>query len=144
MFWTVSLSLIRSLALYKQHCWLLASKQSAKPIWHIPIAVCTVLTPDDGQRNCPKHVEFYSKNTFEKLLHLVSFIIRILFLGCILSSMHWHWCNMSFYSAVKDWPDSETERTWSHYHFCSDWFCIWEAGSICALSTVARRGMCWK
>jgi hypothetical protein len=37
------------------------------------IAVCT---PDDGQRNCPKHVEFHSKNKFEKLLHLVGFIIR--------------------------------------------------------------------
>ena len=34
-------------------------------------------TPDDGQRNCPKHVEFYSKNKFEKLVQLVSFIIRI-------------------------------------------------------------------
>ena len=34
-------------------------------------------TPDDGQRNCPKHVEFYSKNEFEKLVHLVGFIIRI-------------------------------------------------------------------
>jgi len=33
-------------------------------------------TPDDGQRNCPKHVEF-SKNKFEKLVHLVGFIIRI-------------------------------------------------------------------
>jgi len=32
---------------------------------------------DDGQRNCPKHVEFYSKNKFEKLMHLVGFIIRI-------------------------------------------------------------------
>jgi len=28
-------------------------------------------TPDDGQRNCPKHVEFYSKNKFEKLVHLL-------------------------------------------------------------------------
>jgi hypothetical protein len=28
-------------------------------------------TPDDGQRNCPKHVESYSKNKFEKLVHLV-------------------------------------------------------------------------
>jgi len=28
-------------------------------------------------RNCPKHVEFYSKNKFEKLVHLVGFIIRI-------------------------------------------------------------------
>jgi len=34
-------------------------------------------TADDGQRNCPKHVEFYSKNKFEKLVHLVGFIIRI-------------------------------------------------------------------
>jgi len=32
-------------------------------------------TPDDGQRSCPKHVEFYSKNKFEKLVHLVGFII---------------------------------------------------------------------
>jgi len=34
-------------------------------------------TVDDGQRNCPKHVEFYSKSKFEKLVHLFGFIIRI-------------------------------------------------------------------
>ena len=35
-------------------------------------------SPDDGQRNCSKHVEFYSKNIFEKLMNLVvGFIIRI-------------------------------------------------------------------
>jgi len=34
-------------------------------------------TPDDGQRNCPKHVEVYSKNKFENFVHLVGFIIRI-------------------------------------------------------------------
>jgi len=34
-------------------------------------------TPDDGQRNCPKHVEFYSKNKFENLVHLVGCIIRM-------------------------------------------------------------------
>jgi len=34
-------------------------------------------TPDDGQRNCPKHVEFYSKNKFERSVHLFGFIIRI-------------------------------------------------------------------
>ena len=40
-------------------------------------AVCTVnRTPYDGQRNCPKHVEFHSKNKFEKLLHLVGFVIH--------------------------------------------------------------------
>ena len=36
-----------------------------------------VSKPDDGQRNFPKHVEFYCKNKFEKLVHLVGFIIRI-------------------------------------------------------------------
>jgi hypothetical protein len=42
--------------------------------------VCCVyskITPGDGQRDCPKHVEFYSKNKFEKLVHLVCFIIRM-------------------------------------------------------------------
>jgi hypothetical protein len=32
-------------------------------------------TTDDGQRNCPKHVEFYSKNKFEKLVRIIGFII---------------------------------------------------------------------
>jgi len=41
------------------------------------IAVCTEKkTPDDGQRNCPKHEELYSINKFEKLMHIVGFIIR--------------------------------------------------------------------
>jgi hypothetical protein len=34
-------------------------------------------TPDDGKKTCPKYVEFYSKNKFEKLVHLAGFIIRI-------------------------------------------------------------------
>jgi hypothetical protein len=34
-------------------------------------------TREDGQRHCPKHVEFYSKNKFVKLAHLFGFIIRI-------------------------------------------------------------------
>ena len=42
------------------------------------IAVCTEKqTPDDGQRNFSKHVQFYSKNKFGNLVHLVGFIIRI-------------------------------------------------------------------
>jgi len=34
-------------------------------------------TPDDGQKNRVEHVEFYSENTFEKVVHPVGFIIRI-------------------------------------------------------------------
>jgi len=37
------------------------------------IAVYSEKIPDDEQRNSPKHVEFYYKNKFEKLLHLIGF-----------------------------------------------------------------------
>jgi len=37
--------------------------------WHIPLLCVQWKIPNDGQRNCPKHVEFYSKNKFEKLEH---------------------------------------------------------------------------
>ena len=50
-----------------------ARKMSA----HKPLLCVQLKTPDDGQRNCPKHVKFYSKNKFEKLVHLFCFIIRI-------------------------------------------------------------------
>ena len=54
-----------------------ARKTVRKPVWHIPFLYVQWKIPDDGQSNCPKHVEFYSKNKFEKLMHLVGFIIRI-------------------------------------------------------------------
>ena len=53
------------------------SQAVSKNVWHIPLLFVQWKTPDDGQRNCPKHVEFYSKNKFEKLVHLVGFIIII-------------------------------------------------------------------
>ena len=33
-------------------------------------------TPDDGQRHCPKHVEFHAKNKFAKLEYLVGLIVK--------------------------------------------------------------------
>ena len=53
------------------------SQAVSKYVWHTPLWCLQWKTPDDGQRNCPKHVEVYSKNKFEKLLYLVGFIIRI-------------------------------------------------------------------
>ena len=47
-----------------------------KIVWHIPLLCVQWKTPDDGQKNCPKHVGFHSKNKFEKLVHLVGFIIQ--------------------------------------------------------------------
>ena len=54
-----------------QVCWQLANLYD---IYHC--CVYSGKNPDDGQRNCPKHVEFHSKNKFEKLVCLVGFIIR--------------------------------------------------------------------
>jgi len=53
------------------------SQAVSQTAWHIPLLCVQWKTPDGGQRNCPKHVEFYSKNKFEKLVYLVGFIIRI-------------------------------------------------------------------
>jgi hypothetical protein len=47
-----------------------------KTVWHVPLLCVQWKTPDNGQRNCPKHVELHSKNEFEKLVHLVGFIIQ--------------------------------------------------------------------
>ena len=61
-------------------------------------------TPYDGQRNCPKHVDFHSKNKFKKLEHLVGFIIRkvimvsfIILIIFVTSAkqkykIRWRWC----------------------------------------------------
>jgi len=94
MFWTVSLSIIRSFSLYTQQWYMSyslragsgrsqfypdpARKLSANlyDIYHCRV-YSKKKTPDDGQRNCPKHVEFCYKNKFEKLLNLVGFIVRI-------------------------------------------------------------------
>ena len=45
-----------------------------KPVWHIPLMCVQWKTADIGQRNCPKHIEFYSKNIFQKSVYLVGFI----------------------------------------------------------------------
>ena len=54
---------------------LLASCQ--QPVGQISLLCVLLKSSDGGQRNCPKHVDFYSKNKFEKLVHLVGFIIKI-------------------------------------------------------------------
>ena len=86
MFRTVPLSIIRSFSLYtkmragsgrNQFRPDPARKLSANlyDIYHCCVYSEKFLI-DDGQRNCPKHVELHSKNKFEKLMDLVGFIIR--------------------------------------------------------------------
>jgi len=52
------------------------SQAVSKSVWHITLLCVQWKTPDDWHRQCPKHVEFLSINKFEKLVHLVGFIIR--------------------------------------------------------------------
>jgi hypothetical protein len=50
------------------------SQAVCKTLWRIPLMCVQWKIPDDGQNNCPKHVEFHSKNKFEKLVHLVGLL----------------------------------------------------------------------
>jgi len=51
-------------------------KDVFKPTWHILVPNVQWKTPDDGQRNCLKHVEFLDKNKFEKIIALV-YVIKL-------------------------------------------------------------------
>jgi len=63
MFRTVPLSIIRSFLLYTQQ--------------YIQVLLCVQWkTPDNGLRNRQKNAEFHFKNKFDKLMHLVGFIVR--------------------------------------------------------------------
>jgi len=61
------------------------SQAVTKPVWRIPLLCVQWKTPDDGQRNYPKHAEFHSENKFEKLVHLASLFIK-----------NWKYCVLSF------------------------------------------------
>jgi hypothetical protein len=66
MFRAVPLPIIRSFPLYIRHWYM-----SCKVCWHIPVPNVQWKTPDDGQRNCPKLIEFLNKNKLVRLLVLL-------------------------------------------------------------------------
>ena len=76
--------------------------------------------PDDGQRNCPKHVHTYSKNKFQKLMCLVGFVIRDVsqYLFCVfqLASKAICICGVAFFCQAS-WSVYTTCRanSWSSY-----------------------------
>ena len=67
---TVPLFIIRSFSLYTLVPFWSCSQAVRRPVWRIPQLCVQWKTPDNGLRDCPKHVEFYSKNKFGKLVHL--------------------------------------------------------------------------
>jgi hypothetical protein len=70
-----------------QVCWLFASRIRTEPVppWSCSLCVQCVYNEEFLM---PKHVEFYSKNKFEKLVHLVGFSIRISLTLCPLIYIH--------------------------------------------------------
>ena len=98
----------------------------SKPVWHIPLLCVPWKTPDDGQRSCPKRVEFNSKNKLEKLVHLVGFIIRrknpIIRIFCI-SGWLAVTINPDRRSSIAVWHKvdimSVTELNWTCWHISS-------------------------
>jgi hypothetical protein len=78
LFWNRTLHVSDSFSVHHQESSTVYTATLASSQHNLYIFLCVQCsTPDDGQRNCLKHVEFYSKNTFEKLVYLVGFIIRV-------------------------------------------------------------------
>jgi len=95
MFRTVSLSIIRSLALY-EYTILISLASSQQTLYDIYLLLCVQCwTPDDGQRNCSKHVEFYSKNKFE-IIFIVASCMLIVSLLLLFQLIH-----TNYYKIVK-------------------------------------------
>ena len=92
------------------------SQAVSKPVCHIPLLCVQWKTPDDGQRNCPKHVEFYSKNKSEKLVHLFGFIIRICHDA---RSSECQMCSMYLGVTFEGQYQTPTWR-YGYFHFASD------------------------
>jgi len=89
-------------------------------------------TPDDGQKNCPKHVEFYCKNKFEKLVHLVGFIIRIYHdawspecQSTVLVKVLFEWPSLSHISIIIHYLGTTPLTTIHDYYcFCSPYLTL--------------------
>jgi len=106
MFQTVPLFVIRSFSLYTQQWYMLYRFADSL---HIPLLCVQWKTPNDGQRNCPKHVEFHSKNKLEKIVHLVGFIKR---------------CPGQ---VVALWCHNELDCNWTNFDYiwCMKWMQFW-------------------
>ena len=120
MFRTVSPSIIRSPRMYIQLqvyviqvCWLLASAASKQSTNLYDIYLKLYVhswTPDDGRRDCPKHVEWYSVNS-KKIVHLVGFTIEISLLESRCKYNLQRWAQMCSASDVfVDMPSSQIFR----------------------------------
>jgi hypothetical protein len=63
----------------------------SKPAWNIPVPNVQWKTPDDGQRRCPKYVEFYNK------INLDNLCVWLVILKKTFVTMHGH-MNVKYYT----------------------------------------------
>jgi len=61
-----------------RYCYLLASKQTTVSVWHVLIAICTVLNSWWWTERPSETCRLLCQNKFEKLLHLVGCTIEII------------------------------------------------------------------
>ena len=104
MFWASSVPISRSYQLYTwqlvrfmQVMWPLRRRVRFQPYpltkrphnlhetYQLPSV--QLITPADGHRRCPKHVEFRDKINFGYLMHLVGYFIRKKHIDCCLYSL---------------------------------------------------------
>jgi len=73
----------------------------------VPVPNVQWITPDDGQRNCPKHVEFRARINLE-ICASVGFIVKELI------TMHGHMNVKLFYQNLKKTPDTSHQSLVLH------------------------------
>jgi hypothetical protein len=80
-----------------------------KTAWHTPVPNVQWKTTDDGQRNCPKYVDFLDKNKFWKLVSLL-----------VLLKRNWPWWLVRL---IERWRSADMEQ-WLLilYSFVQLWF----------------------
>jgi len=88
----------------------------SKPVWHIPLLFVQWKTPDAGQGNCPKNVEFPTKNKFEELVHLVGSVVRN-------KELHLIFWPLWYLLFIETADNGEVAITDSEVHLCFDPYC---------------------
>ena len=134
MFRAVPLPIIRSFSLYIRH-WYMSCRFDdsfqARPGWnwfysvaggYIPVPNVQWKIPDDGQRNCPKHVEFRDKNKFGKLVRLVGFIKKKVnrLTQDKMTRVYAIWNSSVLDDGQNEWPDTLWEYFKENFKFYTD------------------------
>jgi hypothetical protein len=132
-----------------QVCW-----QFAKPVWHIPLPCVQWKTLDDGQKNCPKHVEFRSKKKIWEIsasswYYYTNFKVHfgLRWLVCN-SAWNFKWKNNKF---LWTWPggwkllvSKYMLMTRNHDKKIGRWFRVYRSYKVTGSSSFAAQQQVWR